>query len=81
MKQKPKKTHLNSMNISDKRLSEFIKLFEKKTGRKLSEPEALARAGILLRTISLLYKPVDKLDYYSADMSYPLFDIPKNPQN
>lgn len=66
MKQKLPKTHLNSMRISNKRLSQFIKLFELKTGRKLSEQEVLKRAEILLRTTSILYRPVSTHDYYSA---------------
>lgn len=56
----------DSMSISDKRLAEFVNLFEAKIGRKLKEQEALARAGILLRTILLLYQPVSTHDYYSA---------------
>lgn len=54
------------MQISNKRLSEFKLLFESKTGRKLSESEALKLAEILLRTISILYKPVSAKDYYLA---------------
>ncbi len=54
------------MNISSKRLSEFILLFESKTGKKLTEKEALGLAQTLLRTVSILYKPVSTKDYYSA---------------
>ena len=60
------KTNINSMDISNKRLSEFKLLFESKTGKKLDEPEALKLAETLLRTISILYKPVSTKDYYSA---------------
>ena len=60
---RPNKTHLKSMRISIERLSQFIKLFERKTGKKLSEPEALARAETLLRTVSVLYQPVNVRDY------------------
>jgi len=56
----------SAMRISDKRLAEFVGLFEVKTGRKLEKQEALARAGVLLRTISILYRPVSTKDYYSA---------------
>ncbi len=56
----------DNMSISDKRLAEFIDLFKAKTGRKLENQEALARAGILLRTISILYRPVSAQKYYSA---------------
>ena len=59
-------THTDSMRISDKQLFQFIWLFEQKTGRKLDKSEAVARAGILLRTMSILYKPVPPRDYYSA---------------
>ena len=54
------------MRISDKRLAEFVGLFEVKTGRKLEKQEVLARAGVLLRTISILYRPVSTKDYYYA---------------
>jgi len=54
------------MIISEKRLAEFILLYEAKTGKKLSAPEALTAAEVLLRTVSLLYKPVSIKDYYSA---------------
>ena len=82
MKSKLYKTHLNNMNISSERLSEFIKLFERKTGQKLTEKEALAPAETLLRTISILYKPINKIDYYTADIAYPFFEKkPNDPQN
>ena len=55
-----------SMHISSEKLAQFITLFERKTGRKLSESQALAQAEMLLRTISILYKPVSTNDYYSA---------------
>lgn len=60
------KINQNSMHISKKRLAWFISLFEVKTGIKLSESEALARAEILLRTISILYKPISMSDYSLA---------------
>ncbi len=60
------KTNLDSMRISSDRLSQFITLFYGRTGTKLSEAQALARAEILLRTISILYQPVSTSDYYSA---------------
>lgn len=60
------KININSMNISKKRLGYFINLFEAKTGIKLSESEALTRAEILLRSISILYKPISMTDYSSA---------------
>lgn len=60
------KTPLNSMLISSEKLAQFITLFERKTGKKLSESQALAQAEMLLRTISILYKPVSTNDYYSA---------------
>jgi hypothetical protein len=60
------KMNLNSMNISQKRLQQFINLFKAKTGVTLSEPEALTRADILLRTISILYQPVSISDYSHA---------------
>jgi hypothetical protein len=60
------KINLNSMNISPKRLLQFINLFKAKTGVTLTEPEALTRAGILLRTISILYQPVSTSDYSYA---------------
>jgi len=58
--------NLNSMNISNKRLLQFINLFNAKTGVKLSEPEALTRAEILLRTIAILYQPISVSDYSYA---------------
>jgi hypothetical protein len=54
------------MRISDKRLGEFARLFEQKTGRKLSEQETLIQAETLLRTASLLYKPISVEDYCLA---------------
>jgi 5-methylcytosine-specific restriction endonuclease McrBC GTP-binding regulatory subunit McrB len=60
------KTTSNSMRISSDRLLEFGKLFEQKTGIKLSEQEVLQRAETLLRTISLLYQPVSAEAYCSA---------------
>lgn len=66
MKTKLYKTNLNSMQISGEKLSEFKLLFEGKTGKKLTDTEALAAAETLLRTVSILYKPVSTKDYYSA---------------
>lgn len=66
MKTISKKNNLNCMSISKERLAQFMELFEHKTGRKLSEKEALVRAETLLRTISILYQPVSMSDYYSA---------------
>lgn len=66
MKTIKNKINLNSMHISKKRLAWFISLFEVKTGIKLSESEALARAEILLRTISIIYKRISIADYSSA---------------
>jgi len=43
--------------------------------------EALSRAETLLRTISILYKPVNKLDYYKADIAYPFFGPENNSKN
>jgi len=60
------KTNLASMRISNARLQQFIEIFERKTGVRLSEADALARAETLLRTMSILYKPVSKADYYSS---------------
>lgn len=58
--------NLNSMNISQKRLLQFINLFKVKTGVVLTEPEALPRAETLLRTIAILYQPVSIPDYSYA---------------
>ncbi|MFA5932436.1 MAG: hypothetical protein WC793_03635 [Candidatus Paceibacterota bacterium] len=58
--------NLNSASISNKRLLQFINLFKAKTGVTLAEPEALARAVTLLRTISILYQPVSISDYSHA---------------
>ena len=66
MKKLKNKINLNSMHISEKRLASFTSLFEAKTGVKLSESEALTRAEVLLRTISILYKPISTSDYSSA---------------
>ena len=52
-----------SMNISEKKLVEFIELFRKKTGSTLPSDKALVKANALLRTIQLLYKPIRKSDY------------------
>jgi len=60
------KNQPSSMRISSDRLLEFSKLFEQKTGIKLSDQEVLQRAETLLRTISLLYQPVSVDDYCSA---------------
>jgi hypothetical protein len=60
------KINLTSMNISNKRLLQFINLFKAKTGVTLAEPEALARAETLLRTIAILYQPVTISDYSHA---------------
>jgi hypothetical protein len=70
------KTNINSLKISNDRLVEFTKLFEVKTGKKLSDEEILVKAETLLRTVSLLYKPINKLDYYKADVAYPLLRKP-----
>ena len=64
--------NLNSMSISNKRLLQFINLFKAKTGVTLSEPEALARAETLLRTISIIYQPVSISDY-SAVLAKKMF--------
>lgn len=66
MKKIINKININSMNISKKRLEYFINLFEAKTGIRLSESDALERAEILLRSISILYKPISTSDYSSA---------------
>ena len=58
--------NLESMSISDKRLSQFINLMESKTGKRLEEKEALVQAETLLRTVILLYKPARIEDFYSA---------------
>ena len=63
---KPLNANSKSMSISSQRLSEFIKLFEIKTSRKLTEQEALSRAETLLRMMAILYQPVSKKDYYRA---------------
>jgi hypothetical protein len=60
---------------------QFINLLKVKKGIILSEMEALSRAETLLRTISILYKPVNKLDYYKADIAYPFFDPENNSKN
>jgi hypothetical protein len=60
------KVNSHSMYISEKRLSEFINLFKAKTGVTLTESEALERAEILLRSISIFYKPISMTDYSSA---------------
>lgn len=57
---------LSSMRISNERITQFMKILEKKTGKKLSEQEALTRARILLRAISLLYHPVSTHDFNLA---------------
>ena len=59
-------TPINSMRISNERLAQFTRIFEQKTGRKISESQALARAEMLLRTISILYHPINMKDYSSA---------------
>ena len=74
MKTKTHKTALNGMSISAEKLFKFIELFEQKTGRKLKDTEALVRAKTLLQTVYTLYKPVNKLDYYSAEVAFPFFE-------
>ena len=69
MKTKTIKTNIGSVNISNEKLLQFIKLFEWKIGRKLTESEALPQAETLLRTISILYKPVDRFNYCVALIS------------
>lgn len=59
-------TNQNSLKISSERLLEFTKLYERKTGKKLTESEALMHAETLLRTMTILYHPISKKDYYSA---------------
>jgi len=66
MKTKIDRTNQNSLKISSERLLEFTKLFERKTGRKLNEQEALTQAETLLRTMTILYHPISKKEYYSA---------------
>lgn len=62
------------MSISDDRLNQFIELFEGKTDKTLSKKEALVRAKTLLQTVHTLYRPINEMDYYSADMAYPFFE-------
>ncbi len=66
MKSTSYKTPQNSMHISKEKLLKFVKIFEQKTGKRLPEQEALVQAETLLRTISILYKPVATSNYYSA---------------
>lgn len=74
--EKVNKKQVNSLKISTERLAEFTKLFEQRTKGKIEGGAALEKAEILLRTVALLYKPVDKLDYYKADVVYPLLRKP-----
>ena len=60
------KLNINSMKISKERLAEFIELIEIKTGKQLSEQEALTEAEKLLRIISIIYQPATIDDYCSA---------------
>jgi hypothetical protein len=70
------KKQINSLKISTEKLNEFSNLFEQKTGKKLLGGVLLEHAETLLHTVSLLYKPVKKLDYYKADIAYPLLRKP-----
>jgi hypothetical protein len=63
---KDTKTDVNSMIISKERLSQFTRFIEYKTGKKLSEAEALEQAQTLLRTMIILYRPITQKEYYSA---------------
>ena len=78
MKTKLTKTYIGSVHISNQRLLQFMKLFEWKIGRKLTESEALPQAETLLRTISILYKPVNKFDYYSSLISKMIIKIKRS---
>jgi hypothetical protein len=60
------KTDVSSMIISKERLSQFARLIEYKTGKKLSEAESLEQAQTLLRTMMILYRPISQKEYYSA---------------
>lgn len=66
MKIKNTDTNLHTMQIPKEKLSQFVELFKKKTGRKLSEEEALEQALILLRMTSIIYRPVSISDFNSA---------------
>jgi len=63
---KDTKTDVSSMIISKEKLSQFTRLIEYKTGKKLSEAEALEKAQTLLRTMIILYRPISQKEYYSA---------------
>lgn len=66
MEKEPHKTRLNSLSISTNRLLQFTRLFEAKTGVKLSGEDTLMRAETLLRTMSLLYHPICEKDFNTA---------------
>ncbi|MDP3726596.1 MAG: hypothetical protein Q8R36_05370 [bacterium] len=57
------KTNTVEAYISDKRLDEFIRLFEKRFGRKPSREEALEGALKLLNLFELIYKPIAKKEF------------------
>ena len=64
--QKLNKLNIESMRISNEKLLEFIEIFKELFDITLSEKEALERANILLRTVSLIYKPISIKDYSSV---------------
>ena len=71
------KTEICNMHISKQKLEQFILLFESRTGQKLTEKEALDKAEILLRTVSILYRPVSIKDYCNTIVKKQLLKIKK----
>lgn len=56
------KTNGAESYISEPRLDEFIKLFEKRFGRHLSHAEALEKGMKLVRLMEVVYQPIAKRD-------------------
>lgn len=48
------------MQISQKQLEEYKKIYKSETGEDLSDQEALDQASKLLRLMEIVYKPITK---------------------
>lgn len=51
------------MQLSDKKIAEFQKLYLKHFGQEISREEAHEKGIKLIRLIELVYKPMAKADY------------------
>jgi hypothetical protein len=64
------------MEFTDKQIEEFINLYFKRHGRKLSKEDALEQATKLIRLLLIIYQPMAS-EETTAIQEYRLKNLPK----